>query len=189
MGNIINESFFFARGKIHVLVYVFTRIILLILRSRGSTQLREKTKTRKEFSRLRELGVCCKLLLGCIHIKDTTKKSQSIAFTWYIFYRFLSKYIVSQNRYLEAGFDFLQFELFLRIRISLKHESRKNIVHFESNLRIKHLIFHILSHNHLPPKKEKRKERYIAGFFTCKQFFKPFCKHSRLEQEKGCRKN
>lgn len=57
MGNIINESFFFARGKIYVLVYVFSRIILLVLRSRGSTQLREKTKTRKELKEETSKGI------------------------------------------------------------------------------------------------------------------------------------
>lgn len=57
MGNIINESFFFTRGKIYVLVYVFTRIILLVLRSRGSTQLREKTKTRKELKEETSKGI------------------------------------------------------------------------------------------------------------------------------------
>lgn len=57
MGNIINESFFFARGKIYVLVYVFSRIILLVLRSRGSTQLHENTKTRKELKEETPKGI------------------------------------------------------------------------------------------------------------------------------------
>lgn len=54
---LLMNHFFFARGKIYVLVYVFTRIILLVLRSRGSTQLRENTKTRKELKEETPKGI------------------------------------------------------------------------------------------------------------------------------------
>lgn len=54
---LLMNHFFLHEGRFMLLVYIFTRIILLVLRSRGSTQLREKTKTRKELKEETSKGI------------------------------------------------------------------------------------------------------------------------------------